>query len=318
MPTTEAPSRIIDRAVRAMGGGARIRIVLAPEGADADEGLGVDAVALAERRLAELEQRWSRFLPDSDLTRVNTAEGRPTTVHADTIMLLDAMRAAWRETDRDFDPGLLPALVAGGYGRSLIDGSRITALPPSARDRADLDAMRLDGQTVTLPVGSALDSGGIGKGLAADLIADELMALGVAGCLIEVGGDVRVRGTAPDGIAWRVRVEDPFNLASTRAIVRLGDGGVATSSQRKRRWLGVDGEDAHHLIDPATLRSARTSIQTVTVIADTAARAEALTKPGFLRPLDDYLAWLPTRGAAALTIDADGVERTTPNWSDYA
>ncbi len=315
MPTTEAPTRIVDRAVRAMGGGARARILL---GADAGEQLADDAVALVERRLAELEQRWSRFRPDSDLSRLSAADGRPLEVHPDTIVLLAAMRAAWHETDHDFDPSLLPALVAGGYARSLVDDSRATALPPTARDRADLDAMRLDGTTVTLPSGTALDSGGIGKGLAADLIADELLALGVDGCLIEVGGDVRVRGTAPDGIAWRIRVEDPFDQTATRAVVRLGDGGIATSSQRKRRWLGTDGADAHHLIDPATLRSASTSIQTVTVVAATAARAESLTKPGFLRPLDDYLAWLPTRGAAALLIDADGLERTTPNWSDYA
>ena len=57
---------------------------------------------------------------------------------------------------------------------------------------------------------------------------------------------------------------------------------------------------------------------TVTVIAATAARAEVLTKPGFLRTIDDYLEWIPTRGAAALLIDADGAEHTTTNWSDYA
>lgn len=314
MSTTDWPTRILDRAVRAMGGGARARIVL---DASASEEVAERATALVEHRLAELEQRWSRFLPDSDLSRLSAADGKPVVVHPDTIVLLMAMRAAWHETDRDFDPSLLPALVAGGYARSLVDAARATTLPSTARDRADLDAMRLDDMTVTLPTGTALDSGGLGKGLAADLIADELMALGVAGCLVEVGGDVRVRGAAPDGVSWRIRVEDPFDLTATRAFVRLVDGGIATSSQRKRRWLTTDGTDAHHLIDPATLRSAGTSIQTVTVVAATAARAEALTKPGFLRPLDDYLAWLPTRGAAALTIDADGVERTTPNWSDY-
>ena len=311
---SELPAPVVDRALRAMGGAAHARLVIGrPDPVLADRALG-----LVERRLSELEQRWSRFRPDSDLSRLSAADGRPLEVHPDTIVLLAAMRAAWHETDHDFDPSLLPALVAGGYARSLVDDSRATALPPTARDRADLDAMRLDGTTVTLPSGTALDSGGIGKGLAADLIADELLALGVAGCLIEVGGDVRVRGAAPDGIAWRVRVEDPFDTTGARAVVRLTDGGVATSSQRKRRWLAAGGTEAHHLIDPATLRSASTRIQTVTVIAATASRAEALTKPGFLRPLDDYLAWLPTRGAAALTIDADGVERTTANWSDYA
>lgn len=314
MTVSETPLPVIGRVVRAMGGTARVRIVLGRP----DATLTDRALDRVEERLAQLEQRWSRFLPDSDLSRLTAAEGRPTAVHPDTVVLLTAMRDVWHETDGDFDPTLLPALVAGGYARSVIDSARVTALPPVARDRADLDAMRIEGETVSLPAGTALDPGGIGKGLAADLIADELIDLGVAGCLIEVGGDVRVRGTAPDGVAWRIRVEDPFEPAGTRCIVRLGDGGIATSSQRKRRWTVDGGTDAHHLIDPATLRSARTRVQTVTVIAATASRAEALTKPGFLRPLDDYLEWLPARGAAALTIDADGVERTTANWSDYA
>lgn len=267
---------------------------------------------------SQLEQRWSRFIADSDLSRLTDAAGEPTEVAPETVLLLDAMREGWAETDHDFDPTLLPALVAEGYGRSMRDPSRATVLPTTARSRVDLDGMRIDGGTVTLPPGTALDPGGIGKGLAADIIASELRAMGVRGCLIEVGGDVRVAGEAPDGIAWRVAVEDPFSAPAVRTTIRLPDGGIATSSQRKRRWMSAEGSSRHHLIDPATARSAATSIQTVTVIAATASRAEILTKPGFMRPVADYLAWIPTRGAAALLIDADGTEYQTSNWSDYA
>jgi thiamine biosynthesis lipoprotein len=228
------------------------------------------------------------------------------------------MREGWAETDRDFDPTMLPAVLAAGYGRSLVDPARVTVLPHSARTRSDLDAVAIADDRVTLPAGMALDPGGIGKGLAADLIAADLIVAGAQGCLVEIGGDVRVAGTAPDGVAWRISVDDPFELGASRGIVRLVDGGIATSSQRKRRWTTESGSETHHLIDPRTATSAVTNIQTVTVIAATAARAEVLTKPGFLRPLDDYLAWIPTRGAAALLIDADGAEHTTSNWSDYA
>jgi len=239
-------------------------------------------------------------------------------VDPDTITLLTAMLDGWHETQHDFDPTLLPAVIAEGYGRSLLDPSRLTRLPESARSRTNLDAMRIDGLTVSLPSGTALDPGGIGKGLAADIITADLMAAGARGCLVEVGGDVRVVGEAPDGVAWRVSVDDPFIAGAERALVRLPDGGIATSSQRKRRWISELGIERHHLIDPVTRRSAVTSIQTITVIAASAARAEILTKPGFVRPIDVYLAWIPTRGAAALLIGADGVERTTTNWSTYA
>ncbi|MEN9620170.1 MAG: hypothetical protein RL499_363 [Actinomycetota bacterium] len=298
-----------------MGGSARMWVV----GASAATGIGrEDAIALVEGRGAHLEQSWSRFLATSDLSRLADAAGAPTIVEPETVQLLRAMLDGWHETDRDFDPTLLPAVIAEGYGRSLVDPSRATQLPTTARSRTDLDAMRIDGATVTLPVGTALDPGGIGKGLAADLIAADLMAAGALGCLVEVGGDLRVMGEAPDGVAWRIAVDDPFQPGTERGQIRVPDAGVATSSQRKRRWMTDSGTERHHLIDPSTQRSAGSSIQTVTVIAASAARAEVLTKPGFVRPVDEYLDWIPTRGAAALLIDADGTELTTSNWSTYA
>lgn len=317
--TTTTAAHTIDHSWSMMGGTARACLVI--DETEAPTGTSTSLSSLLqnlEHRGAELEQHWSRFIAESDLSRLAGAAGTPLAVAAETITLVQAMLDGWRETDHDFDPTLLPAVVAEGYGRSLVDPSRSTRLPESARARGDLDAMRIDGGTVTLPSGTALDPGGIGKGLAADLLVAELRARGVRGCLIEIGGDVRVSGDPPDGVAWRIAVEDPLAPPAVQTTVRLPDGGIATSSQRKRRWMSESGSERHHLIDPQTQRSAVTSIQTVTVIASTAARAEVLTKPGFLRPVDDYLAWLPTRGAAALLIDANGAEHTTSNWSDYA
>jgi thiamine biosynthesis lipoprotein len=89
-----------------------------------------------------------------------------------------------------------------------------------------------------------------------------------------------------------------------------------TSSQRKRRF-GAEGNETHHLIDPATHASAKTNVQTVTVIAATGARAEALTKPGFLQDTTHYLQWLPTVGAAGMVIDDTGAESVSENWMRY-
>lgn len=306
--TLMAAEATIDRTWALMGGTAHVRLV----------GGTARAADTAEQLAHELEQRWSRFIATSDLSRLAAAEGARLTVAPETVLLVRAMLEGWRETDHDFDPTVLPDVIAAGYGRSLIDPALVTVLPVSVVARGDLETMRIVDNDVRLPSGMALDPGGIGKGLAADLLAAQLLAEGVRGCLVEIGGDVRVAGEAPDGSAWRISVDDPFDASANRGMVRLVEGGIATSSQRKRRWMTESGAAAHHLIDPASGRPATTSIQTVTVIAATAARAEVLTKPGFLRPTDDYLTWLPTRGAAALLIDADGAEHTTANWSDYA
>jgi len=303
-----ATPRVTDHEWAMMGGRARARILAAPEG----------AARLLEREGKRLEQSWSRFIVDSDLSRLNRAAGGAETVSADMIHLITAMREGWRETDRQFDPTLLPAVIAAGYDRSTVDPTVTTRLPVSARTGQNLDAIVVEGERVTLPVGMTLDAGGIGKGLAADQLAASIMESGAWGCVVEVGGDLRVMGDAPDGIAWRVGVEDPFDATHTRSTVRMTEGGIATSSQRKHRWGQHASTQTHHLIDPQTKRSATTSVQTVTVLANTAARAETLTKPGFLRPMTDYLVWLPTRGAAGLLIDDAGREFATDNWGDYA
>lgn len=161
-----------------------------------------------------------------------------------------------------------------------------------------------------------LDAGGIGKGLAADVICRFALAEGAWGVMAEIGGDVVVAGSAPDGIAWRIGVEDPFDLDAHLAVVRLSAGAIATSSVRKRRWPTASGE-RHHLLDPATGQAADTAAQTVTVIASSGARAEALTKPGFTRSTAEYLAWLPDEGAAGLVVAETGDIHTSENWNLY-
>jgi thiamine biosynthesis lipoprotein len=265
--------------------------------------------------LLELEALWSRFLPDSDVTRLNWAEGTTTDVDPRTAFLVSQMQTGYARTNGLFDPTLLPDVMAAGYSASRVDPKRVSTLPASATSPGRIDLASVSGNAVTLPKGTTIDPGGIGKGLAADLVCDFAMGLGAWGIMAEIAGDVRVAGEAPDGVAWRIGVEDPFIAGSHTDVVRVPNGGVVTSSQRKRR-LGETGEK-HHLINPSTRDSAQTSVQTVTVIAVTAATAETLTKPGFIQPTAEYLSWLVTQGAAGLVIDDFGTHHESSNWGIY-
>ncbi|RJT85749.1 FAD:protein FMN transferase [Cryobacterium melibiosiphilum] len=293
-----------------MGGGATITLV------GASAGLLDDCFDLADR----CEQRWSRFQPTSDISRLNWAEGRPVEVDPLTVGLLESMRHAARLTLGAYDPTLLPLLLEAGYTTSAVDPTRVTRLPASARAPGNLAAIEIRDGVIRMPVGMTLDPGGVGKGLTADLICELALASGAWGVMAEIGGDIAVAGTAPDGTAWRLGVENPFDLSAHSAVVRLQQGALATSSQRKKRFGTEPGHagERHHLLDPAGLRSAVTPIQTVSVIASSGARAEALTKPGFLRDPRDYLAWLPTVGAAGLMIDDTGALMASENWTLYA
>lgn len=269
------------------------------------------------RLVHDLEQAWSRFLEGSDVWRLNWSRGLPVRVRRCTARLVRELIDAWAVTGGDFDPTVLPRLVAGGYATSRVDASRRTALPDTAVWPGAIADIEVAGPDIRLPLGTTLDPGGLGKGLAADMMVELALNRGAQGVLAEVGGDVVVAGQAPDGAAWTIGIGHPYAPHELLTTVRLSSGAVATSSRLVRAWAGADGP-AHHLIDPATGRSAATATVTSTVIAGTGARAEALAKLAFLRAPDPLLAWLPGIGAAALIVDADHQRRCSANWSEFA
>jgi FAD:protein FMN transferase len=283
--------------------------VVVTAGSDTIDGDRIAAVAID--RIHELEQRWSRFLPTSEISELNDSPGVLRQVGPDTFRLVEALVQAWHATGGAFDPTLLGTLVHLGYGVSRERADLATSLAPgtSRRGRPAQILTRADDRAVWLPAGTTLDPGGIGKGLAADLIVDEIMAAGATGALVEIGGDLRVAGRPPSGTGWPISIDD------TGEVIGLTDGGVATSTTRLRTW-STHSERRHHLIDPITLRSTDTDVESCTVIAGTAAWAEAFTKVAFARgaraALDEY-----RRHCLAATITtSDGVV-STPDWQRF-
>lgn len=270
----------------------------------------------------QLDHLWSRFRSDSDISRLNWAEGAAVEVHPHTVRLVLAMIASARVTDGDYDPTQLPALLRAGYTTSTRDPSLVTTLPASAQAPGDVAATVINDVTIRLPKGTTLDAGGIGKGLAADMLCEFALREGAWGAMAEISGDLRVQGTAPDGAAWILGIENPAAPDTDLARVRLADGALVTSSRLKRRWMTDTGE-RHHIIDPESGASANVTapsgvaVDTVSVIAGTGAHAEALTKPGFLRDTAEYLDWLPTVGAAGLILLSDSTIATSKNWDTY-
>ncbi len=280
-------------------------------------GAGEDLLARCWDVARGCEQLWSRFISTSDISRLNWAEGHPVEVSSLTKRLVAEMIAGKRLTGGAYDPTLLPDVLSAGYRASRVNAEQVTTLPDSARAPGRLDQIDIGERSITLPVGTTLDPGGIGKGFTADVLCEFALAEGALGVMVELGGDIVMRGNAPDGVAWNVGIENPHAAEGHLSIVRIKSGAIATSSQLKRRFL-LEGQETHHLIDAGSHLSAHSSAQTITVIAATGARAEVLTKPGFVREPADYLEWLPTVGAAGLIVLADGSTLSSPNWSNYA
>ena len=203
--------------------------------------------ALLERavaRVEELEARWSRFRPTSELLRLHAHPGRPVVVSDDTFAVLELAVSAWRDTGGAFDPTVHDAVLAAGYTTDFAsipdDGGPVRAAPPAP----GLDAVHLDPlvRAVTLPHGVHLDLGGIGKGRAADVVATELLAAGARGVCLSMGGDVR--------LAEDVALAVHFHLHPLVTAQADADGGALVRLRNGEGWR-LSATGAKVLVEPS-------------------------------------------------------------------
>ena len=233
------------------------------------------ALAAAHMEVTACESALSRFDPSSDLSRLNREAGSWVVVD---VRLVEALRLALQArvaTQGRFDPTVLPALVAAGYDRSF---ELLEERPPLKADgwRAGA-AVEVDehGIRARIAPGTALDLGGIGKGYAAARALDAMRDAwpSLPGALVDLGGDLALWGSTPEGGPWRIDVADPRSSGVVAGRLLLSGGGVATSGRDVRRF--GPGHSLHHLIDPATGEPAKPGPLAVTVVASHAAEAEA-------------------------------------------
>ena len=262
---------------------------------DADEDEGT--FAEAEEEFRRLEALLSRFRPDSELSRLNRAGALR--VGPELLELTELALTARERTLGRFDPTVHDALVGAGYDRSLelvaVEPGHAPHGRPRCAGRIEIDPATAH---VTLEAGYRLDLGGIAKGWAADRALVLLRRSGPA--LVNAGGDV-----AAAGRPWPVGVETPDGTIT----LELESGGLATSGRDRRRWQ-QEGEERHHLIDPATALPAEGELLTVTVAAPAAAEAEVLAKALFLAGSAERAdAEADALGVPAVLVTRDGAVR---------
>jgi thiamine biosynthesis lipoprotein len=266
------------------------------------------AVATVRRRLLAWHLQFSRFEPDSELCGLNRDPRTTVPVSPAMVRFVETALAAASLTGGLVDPTLLSEIERAGYDRHLErprgserppdrGTARAAAHPqPSMRWRS-IEVDR-DARTVTRPPGVGLDSGGVAKGMFADLLGAKLS--GSESYAIDCGGDLRIGGAG--GLARAVEVRSPFG-ADVLHTFELVESGVATSGIAKRSWLDADGRPAHHLLDPASGRPAYTGVTQVTALAPSGAEAEARAKAALLSGAAGAAEWLPHGG---LIVDDDG------------
>ncbi|MEZ5099678.1 MAG: FAD:protein FMN transferase [Thermoleophilia bacterium] len=272
--------------------GTTVDCLVAADGAEAAR-----ALLDVEAELARLEALLSRFRPGSQLSELNRA-GQLDGAAPELVELVEAALVAREETGGRFDPTVHDALVAAGYDRTFDEVAPDGASGPAgAPCGGPVEVDRAAGRIALAP-GSRLDLGGIAKGWAADRACAHLARVGPS--LVNAGGDLAARGRPPEG-TWPVGVDTPGG----ELVLGLDGGGLATSGRDRRRWRR-DGAERHHLIDPATGRPGEGDLERVTVVAESAARAEVWAKALFLAGERDAAAEADRRGLACVLVTRDG------------
>jgi thiamine biosynthesis lipoprotein len=291
--------------------GCEVRVIIGPP----RRGLESPVVAAErmQRFIADFDRTLSRFRPDSELCVLNAD---PRDVVPASGLLRRAVKAglwAAARTDGLVDPTMVRELESAGYARSRAGVSPASLadallLAPTRRPAAANAERRWrkievdDGAgVIRRPPGVLFDTGGSGKGLAADMVVESLR--GYSRVVVDCGGDVRIGGFAGRALPFEVQIEHPVTGVRAHSL-HMGTGGIATSGLNVRIWRREDGAYGHHLLDPATGQPAWTGIVGATALGETALEAETTAKAALLSGPDGARRLLAPRGG--LIVHEDG------------
>ncbi len=272
--------------------------------------------AQVESRVHQLEGKWSRFLADSEVSQLAKAADEWVNVSLDTIVLVETMQLAHRITEGRYDPTMVHEIVNLGYGNSIDDASQLSFtidLPSIGRSVQDFIVDR-SAQTIYAPAGIALDPGGVGKGLAADLVVTEMLEDGTEGLLLSIGGDIAASGTPPTSEGWHIDVGNPYDRSETLRSIVLSGGGCATSSTQTRRWK-QDGQSRHHILDPQHRGTSQTDLASATVITTAGWRAEVFATAALLEASNGFVEYLTSHELTGMALVTSGQQLHTPEFA---
>ena len=268
----------------------------------------------AEKEIRALEGLLSVTGEGSEIYAANHSGGKGVTLSPETAQLLSAALELCGQTGGALDVTVYPVVRAWGFttGKYRVpDEAELVQL----LKRVDYTKVELEGNLLTVPEGMELDLGAVGKGCAADRTEALLRELGVDRAKLELGGNIHLIGTKPDGTPWRVAVRDPFGEGYMGVLE--ADGGAVVTSGGYERYFIQDNITYWHIIDPKTGRPAQNGLVSVTVAARSGTLADALSTALFVmgrEGAEDF--WRGRRDFDFILIGEDGTVTITPGLAD--
>lgn len=254
-----------------------------------------------------IESQCSRFAPESELSVLNSNQGKVVQVSPALLQILQAAKKAYFQSEGIYNPGILRQLQMAGYNTSFDEIQQPGLSPFHCRegcnpvDKLPYQIVDAERRLVEVIDQVGIDLGGIAKGWCVDHVSE---FLSLHGCgYINAGGDLRVFGHRKE--SWKIGVEDPFQPNRNKAVVHLTKGAVATSSTWKRKWR-VGDVGNHHLIDPRTGKPSDSTIVSATIMAPDTVAADVAAKVVLILGEHEGAAWARKHSYQGFMILQDG------------
>lgn len=233
------------------------------------------------------EKLFSRTIPDSDVSRINAANGEFVTVDEETLGLIEYGLHYCEISDGRFD-------ITIGALSDLWDITNNPGIVPeeekirNALDTIGYQNLLIEGNQVALTdTGTRLDLGGIAKGYIADKMKEYLQSEGVTSGMINLGGNVLTIGDKPDGSKYSVAVQKPFDeMNSPLAVLQISDQTVVSSGIYER-YFELDNKIYHHILDTSTGYPIENNLLGVTIICDKSVDGDGLSTTCFSLGLEE-------------------------------
>ncbi len=256
--------------------------------------------------IKRLEKKLSRFIPDSEISRLNQEAGKsPVKISPETCNLLSRAICYSKASKGTFNilTGALMDLWDYKHAADAPEKTKILQISPFI-DYRDLILDEHDQTAMLRKSGQSIDLGGIGKGFAADFCMDIFKKRGITSAFVNIGGNVSVLGNKPDGSPWCVGIRHPRRENELLAAVKITGKTVVTSGDYERYFVDHEGKKWHHIMNPATGFPAESDIISVTIIADNSTMADALSTAVFVAGIDEGLMCLSKfPGTEAVLVD---------------
>ena len=248
-----------------------------------------NALAQAQKRIEELENLWSVTEENSDIFAVNHSDGQAVAVSEDTAEIVSFALEMADATDGALEPTIYPVLTAWGF---TTDEHHVPNQEEIDRllKYVDYSKVSVNGNEIRLPAEMMLDLGAVGKGYASDEIAELLKKEEITSSLLNLGGNIVMIGSSPDGSPWRLGLQSPFEDDMLGVLI-ASDCAVVTSGNYENNFIGEDGTVYGHIIDPTTGYPVNNELASVTIVAEEGKLCDALSTSLFVMGVDGAIGY---------------------------